>query len=50
MVTQMVKNLGDQVQSLGWEDPPGEVNGYPLILLPGVFHEQRSLTSYSLWM
>ena len=23
-------NVGDQVQSLGWEDSPGELNGNPL--------------------
>ena len=34
LMTQMVKNLPamreTQVQSLGWEDPPGEGNGNPL--------------------
>ena len=34
LVAQTVKNLpamqGTQVQSLGWEDPLGEGNGYPL--------------------
>ena len=52
----MVKNLPamreTQVRSLGWEDPlkngltshmPGE-----WLFLPGEFHGQRSLASYSL--
>ena len=34
LVAQMVKNLPavqeTRVQSLGWEDPPGERNGNPL--------------------
>ena len=34
MVAQMVKNLPEMretcVQSLGWEDSPGELNGNPL--------------------
>ena len=34
LVTQMVKNLPatqeTQIQSLGWEDPPGEGIGHPL--------------------
>ena len=34
VVAHIVKNLPamqeTQVQSLGWEDPPGEGNGYPL--------------------
>ena len=34
LITQMVKNLPatreTQVQSLGWEGPPGEGNGNPL--------------------
>ena len=30
-----------QVQSLGWEDPPGEGNGY----LPGEAHGQGSLAA-----
>ena len=36
-MAQMVKNLPavqeTQVQSLGWEDSPGEGNGYPLLYL-----------------
>ena len=33
LVAQMVKDLPAMetwIQSLGWEDPPGEGNGYPL--------------------
>ena len=31
LLAQMVKNLQEtQVRSLGWEDSPGEENGYPL--------------------
>ena len=38
------------VQSLSWEDSPGEENGNPLkYFLPGKFHGQWSLEGYSPW-
>ena len=38
-----------QVQSLDWEDPPGEGHGNPLqyFCLPGKSHGQRSLVGHS---
>ena len=30
MVNNLLANAGDEVQSLGQEDPPGEGNGSPL--------------------
>ena len=39
------------VQSLGWEDPPGEAAWQPTpVFLPGEFHGQRSLAAYSPWV
>ena len=38
-----------QVQSLGWEDPPGEGHGNPPVFLPEESHGQRSLVGYSPW-
>ena len=41
-------NAGDVGSSPGLERPPGEGNGKPTpVFLPGVFHRQRSLASYS---
>ena len=52
LVAQMVKNPPEMqetwVRSLGWEDSPGEVNGYPL-QYSCLFHGQRSLVGYSPW-
>ena len=53
LVAEIVKNLPaiweTWVQSLGWEDPwRREWQPIP-VFLPGEFHEQRSLKSYSLW-
>ena len=50
----MVKNLPamqeTQNQSLGWGKSPGEGNGLPTpVFLPGEFHGERSLPSYSSW-
>ena len=50
----MVKNLPvmqeTQVQSLDWDDPPGEGKWQPTpIFLPEEFHEQRSLPGYIPW-
>ena len=49
----MVKKLPaiqeTRVQSLGWEDPLGEGMQPTLVFLPGEFHGQRSLVSYSQW-
>ena len=41
-------NVGDWVQSLGWEDPLEKRMATP-VFLPGEFHGQRSLASYSPW-
>ena len=58
LVAQMVKNLPamqeTRVQSLRWEDLQGEDpwrrNWQPTpLLLPGVFHGQKSLAGYSSW-
>ena len=38
-----------QVQSLGQEDPLEESLQPSLVLLPGEFHGQRSLASFSPW-
>ena len=39
-----------QVQSLGWEDSPGEGHGNPLqYSLPGEPHGQSNLVGYSPW-
>ena len=48
----MVKNLPTvvetQVQSLGWENPLEKEKWQPIpVFLPGEFHGQRSLASYS---
>ena len=50
----MAKNLpamwGARVQSLDWEDPLKKgMATHSSILLPGEFHGQRSLASYSPW-
>ena len=37
------------VRSLDWEDPPKEEWQPIPVLLPGEFHGQRSLESYSPW-
>ena len=51
-MAQTVKNLPamreTQVQSLGWEDPLEKGMVAIPIFLPGEFHGQRSLKSYSL--
>ena len=53
LVTQIVKNLPAMqetwVQSLGWEDPLEKGMVPTPVLLPGEFHGQRSLVSYSPW-
>ena len=43
-------NLGS-IPGPGWEDSPGEGNGYPPtpVFFPGELHGQRSLAGYSLW-
>ena len=51
LMAQTVKNLPamreTQVWSLGWEDP---LEWLPTpLFLPGEFHEQKSLSGYSLW-
>ena len=50
-MAQRVKNLPAMreawIQSLGWEDPPGD-QPTP-VFLPGEFHGQRDLVSYSPW-
>jgi len=38
---------GDQVQSLGWEDPLEKGMTTHSVFLPGKFHGQRSLAGYS---
>ena len=51
--TQMVKNLFAMwetwVRFLGWEDSPGEGDGYPVqySCLENSFHGQRNLAGYS---
>ena len=53
LVAQMVKNLPamqeTQIQSLGWEDSPGEGDGNTRVFLPGEFHGQGSLMNYNPW-
>ena len=41
-------NAGDLFLSLGWEDPLVKRQLTP-VFLPGEFHGQRSLESYSAW-
>ena len=52
-MAQMVKNLPamreTQVQSLGQEDPLEKGMVATPVFLPGEFHGQRSLKSYSPW-
>ena len=53
-MAQTVKRLPTmretRVQSLGWEDPIEKGMARPtLVFLPGKFHGQRSLASYSPW-
>ena len=46
----MQKTQEMQIQSLGWEDTPGEGHGHPLqYSLPGEPHGHRSLVGYSPW-
>ena len=51
----MIKNLPAmqeiQVRFLGWEDSPGEGDGYPVqySCLENSFHGQRILAGYILW-
>ena len=49
MVKEYTCNVGEtQVQTLGWEDSPGEGNGNPTpVFLPGESHGQKSLVGYS---
>ena len=53
LIAQMVKNLPAVqeiwVQSLGREDALEEAWQLTLVLLPGEFHEQRSLLGHSPW-
>ena len=53
MVAQMAKNLPTMqepwVLSLGQEDPLEKGMATPPVFLPGEFHGQRSLESYSPW-
>ena len=53
LVAQTVKNLSAMqetwVQSLDWEDPLGREWQPTPVFLPGEFHGQRSLVSYSSW-
>ena len=53
MVAQMVKNLPAMqetwIQSLGWKDPLEKGIATHLVFLPGEFHGQGSLASYSPW-
>ena len=53
LVAQMVKNLPamweTQVRSLGQEDPLEKEWQPTPLLLPGEFHGQRGLVSYSPW-
>ena len=42
-------NAGDPALIPGSEKSPGEGNGSPFQFLPGKFHEQKSLASYSPW-
>ena len=53
LVTQTVKNLpamqGTQVRSLGQQDPWRRIWQPTPILLPGEFHDQRSLVGYRSW-
>ena len=53
MVAQVVKNLPagwkTWVWSLGWEDPPGEENGYLLQYCLEKSTDSRSLVGCSLW-
>ena len=53
LVAQLVKNLPAMqetwVRSLGWEDSPGEGNGYPLQYSGLENSMDRSLVGYSSW-
>ena len=46
MVKNLPANVGDLVQSLGWENP---LEKEMALFLPGVFHGQRNLVGYSPW-
>ena len=52
-MAQLVKNLSATwelwVQSLSWEDPQRRKSQPTPVLLPGEFHEQRSLAGHSPW-
>ena len=55
LMAQTVKNLPAMwetwVQSLGWEDSPGDGNGNPFqYSWPEKFHGQRSLAGCSPWV
>ena len=45
----MAKNLPAMKETHELGSSLGERNGYPLVFLPGEFHEQRSLAGYSSW-
>ena len=53
LLAQIVKHLSATcetwVLSLGWEDPLEKGMATTLAFLPGEFHGQRILVSYSLW-
>ena len=53
LVPQLVTNLPavqeTQVRSQGWQDPWRREWQATPVFLPGEFHGQRSLVSYSLW-
>ena len=53
LVAQMVKHLSAMreiwVRSLGREDPQEKEMATHAVLLPGKFHERRSLVGYSPW-
>ena len=46
---ESVCNTGDLDSIPGSRRSPGDGNGIPLQFLPGEFHGQRSLASYSPW-
>ena len=46
---ESICNVGDQVQSLGLEDPWRREWLPTLVFLPGEFHGSRSLVGYSPW-
>ena len=44
---ESASNVGDPVQSLGWDNPLEEEMATTPVFLPGEFHGQRSLAGYS---